>query len=53
MADALRAVAIGSGIGGSAAAALLAHAGIPTTLVEKNRRVGGSCSGYDKRLPTS
>jgi prolycopene isomerase len=43
-----RAVVIGSGIGGSAAALLLAHAGIPTTLVEKNRRVGGSCSGYDK-----
>jgi len=28
---------------------LLAHAGIPTTLVEKNRRIGGSCSGYDKQ----
>lgn len=48
MAEAPRAVVIGSGIGGSAAAMLLAHAGIPTTLVEKNRRVGGSCSGYDK-----
>src|SRR5262245_58110722 len=44
-----RAVVIGSGIGGSAAALLLAHAGIKTTLVEKNRRVGGSCSGYDKQ----
>ena len=43
------AVVIGSGIGGSAAALLLAHAGIPTTLVEKNRRVGGSCSGYEKQ----
>jgi phytoene dehydrogenase-like protein len=43
-----RAVVIGSGIGGSAAAMLLAHAGIPTTLVEKNRRIGGSCSGYEK-----
>lgn len=43
-----RAVVIGSGIGGSAAAMLLAKAGIPTTLVEKNRRIGGSCSGYDK-----
>src|SRR5450432_3640983 len=48
MGDTPRAVVIGSGIGGSAAAMLLAHAGIPTTLVEKNRRVGGSCSGYDK-----
>ena len=44
-----RAVVIGSGIGGSAATLLLAHAGIPVTLVEKNRRVGGSCSGYDKQ----
>lgn len=46
---ALRAVVIGSGIGGSAATLLLAHAGIPVTLVEKNRRIGGSCSGYEKR----
>ncbi len=45
----LRAVVVGSGIGGSAAAMLLAHASVPTTLVEKNRRVGGSCSGYDKQ----
>jgi prolycopene isomerase len=44
-----RAIVIGSGIGGSAAAALLARAGVPTTLLEKNRRVGGSCSGYDKQ----
>jgi phytoene dehydrogenase-like protein len=43
------AVVIGSGIGGSAATLLLAHAGIPVTLVEKNRRVGGSCSGYEKQ----
>ncbi len=44
----MRAVVIGSGIGGTAATLLLAHAGIPVTLVEKNRRIGGSCSGYDK-----
>lgn len=43
------AVVIGSGIGGSAATLLLAHAGIPVTLVEKNRRIGGSCSGYEKQ----
>ncbi|MGO8992334.1 MAG: phytoene desaturase family protein [Polyangiaceae bacterium] len=49
MGDAPRAIVIGSGIGGSAAALLLANAGIPTTLLEKNRRVGGSCSGYDKQ----
>lgn len=44
-----RAVVIGSGIGGTAAALLLAHAGVRVTLVEKNRRIGGSCSGYDKQ----
>lgn len=44
-----RAVVIGSGIAGSAASLLLADAGISTTLIEKNRRLGGSCSGYDKR----
>jgi prolycopene isomerase len=44
-----RAVVIGSGIGGTAATLLLAHAGIPVTLVEKNRRLGGSCSGYEKQ----
>lgn len=44
-----RAVVIGSGIGGAAATLLLAHAGIPVTLVEKNRRIGGSCSGYEKQ----
>jgi phytoene dehydrogenase-like protein len=44
-----RAVVIGSGIGGSAATLLLAHAGVPVLLLEKNRKVGGSCSGYEKR----
>ena len=48
-ADLPRAVVIGSGIGGSAATLLLAHAGVPVTLVEKNRRLGGSCSGYEKQ----
>ena len=43
------AVVIGSGIGGSAATLLLAHAGVPVTLIEKNRRLGGSCSGYEKQ----
>src|SRR3712207_2182319 len=45
----MRAVVVGSGIGGSAATLLLANAGIPVTLVEKNRRLGGSCSGYEKQ----
>lgn len=40
---------MGSGIGGTAATLLLAHAGVPVTLVEKNRRIGGSCSGYEKQ----
>jgi prolycopene isomerase len=42
------AIVIGSGIGGTAATALLARAGVRTILLEKNRRIGGSCSGYDK-----
>jgi prolycopene isomerase len=42
-------VVIGSGIGGSAATLALQHAGIPTILIEKNRRIGGSCAGYEKR----
>jgi prolycopene isomerase len=45
----VRAVVVGSGIGGSAATLLLADAGMAVTLLEKNRRVGGSCSGYDKQ----
>jgi prolycopene isomerase len=44
-----RAVVVGGGIGGTVATLLLAHAGVPVTLVEKNRRIGGSCSGYDKQ----
>lgn len=46
--DPLRAVVIGSGVGGAAAALLLAHAGVPTILVERERRLGGSCSGYER-----
>ncbi len=42
-------VVIGSGIGGSSCAALLAKAGLRTLLVEKNPRIGGSCGWYDKR----
>ncbi|WP_437729517.1 phytoene desaturase family protein [Sorangium sp. So ce861] len=44
----LRAVVIGSGVGGAAAALLLSHAGIPTLLAEKERRLGGSAAAYEK-----
>ncbi|AUX44147.1 hypothetical protein SOCE26_056100 [Sorangium cellulosum] len=40
----LRAVVIGAGVGGAAAALLLARAGIPTLLAERARRVGGSAA---------
>src|SRR5262245_31439871 len=42
-------VVIGTGIGGAAAAALLARAGLRVLALEKNPRVGGSCSYYSKR----
>jgi phytoene dehydrogenase-like protein len=45
----VRAVVVGSGIGGAALTLLLAHAKIPTLLLEKNRALGGSCSGYEKQ----
>ncbi|HVY44308.1 MAG TPA: FAD-dependent oxidoreductase, partial [Minicystis sp.] len=44
-----RAVVVGAGVGGAAAALLLAASGVRTTLVDKNRRLGGSCSGYEKQ----
>jgi len=43
------AIVIGSGMGGAAASALLAKAGLRTLLLEKNPRLGGSCSYYQKR----
>jgi prolycopene isomerase len=42
-------VVIGAGIGGTACAALLAKAGLGVVLVDKNPRVGGSCSWYERR----
>jgi UDP-galactopyranose mutase len=42
------AIVIGTGIGGSALSALLAHYGLKVLIVEKNDRIGGSCSYYKK-----
>ncbi|MCX5868575.1 MAG: NAD(P)/FAD-dependent oxidoreductase [Proteobacteria bacterium] len=41
-------IVIGTGIGGSSLAALSARAGLKTLVLEKNPRVGGSCSYYEK-----
>ncbi len=42
-------IVIGAGIGGTTAAALLQKAGLQTLLLDKNPRIGGSCSWYEKR----
>lgn len=42
-------IIIGTGIGGTAAGAVLAHAGKRVLLLDKNPRYGGSCSYYDKQ----
>ena len=41
-------IMIGTGIGGSACAALLAAAGFKTLVLEKNECVGGMSSSYEK-----
>ncbi|MBC7173852.1 MAG: NAD(P)/FAD-dependent oxidoreductase, partial [Polyangiaceae bacterium] len=41
-------IVIGTGIGGSAAAVSLAHARKRVLVLEKNKRIGGSCSYYEK-----
>ncbi len=41
-------IVIGSGIGGTACGAILAHAGLKTLLLERNTRLGGACSSYKK-----
>ncbi|MFX1453149.1 MAG: FAD-dependent oxidoreductase, partial [Promethearchaeota archaeon] len=42
-------IVIGSGIGGSACAALLSHAGFKTLVLEKNETIGGFTSCYKKQ----
>ena len=42
-------ITIGSGIGGAASAALLSHTGFKTLVLEKNERIGGFTSCYEKQ----
>jgi len=42
------AIIIGSGIGGAAVGALLAHAGWKILILDKNAVVGGRCTSYEK-----
>ena len=42
------AIIIGSGIGGTAVGALLASENLKTIIIEKNERVGGRCTTYEK-----
>ena len=42
------AIVIGTGMGGSACGALLAKHGFKVLILEKNPRIGGSCSYYEK-----
>ena len=48
MAPSPDAIVIGTGIGGSAVAALLASHGKTVTVLERNPFVGGRCSSYEK-----
>ena len=45
------ATVIGSGPNGLSAAIVLAAAGIPTTVFEKNNQLGGGCSSAETTLP--
>jgi len=41
-------VILGTGMGGAAAGAVLAGQGFKVLLLEKNERIGGACSFYEK-----
>ncbi len=41
-------IIIGSGVGGTGIGAILAHAGLKTLILERNKRLGGACSSYEK-----
>ena len=41
-------IIIGTGLGGSAISALLAHAGRKTLVLERNNFIGGRCASYEK-----
>ena len=41
-------IIIGAGVGGATCGAILAHSNVKTLIVEKNNRIGGSCSYYEK-----
>ncbi|MBI2060824.1 MAG: NAD(P)/FAD-dependent oxidoreductase [Nitrospirae bacterium] len=43
------AIVIGTGLGGCAVGSALAAAGLRVLILEKNPRIGGSCSYYEKR----
>ncbi len=46
--DKFDAIVIGTGMGGAACGAILAKHGLKTLVLEKNPRIGGSCSYYEK-----
>lgn len=48
MTDEYDVIIIGSGVGGTGVGAILAHAGLKTLILERNKRLGGACSSYVK-----